>query len=183
MGEPSAEALGMARELYGNDEAALAAALQRFMDVVEKTEALADKQHQELKRIVEPWERAKRQYEAGAAVVLGFKERAEKAEARARIWKASAKHHRRYGYAADAAEEAATARLAELVLKLEGWRQTFGREHINVITGKDVRAALSVLIAEYEGGESGGLCEHEQARKNCPACIYKRDKAEGGEHG
>jgi hypothetical protein len=87
--KPSEEALAMARELYaqfehaddGNDVAALAAALQRFMDVVEKAEALADKQHQALQRIVEPWERAKRQYEAGAAVVLGFKERAEKAEA------------------------------------------------------------------------------------------------------
>jgi hypothetical protein len=51
--------------------------------------------------------------------------------------------------------EKAEARLAELVLKLEGWRQTFGRERINVIAGKDVRAALSVLIAEYEGGEHG----------------------------
>ena len=89
MTEPSEEALAIARELYarfehagnGNDEAALAAALQRFMDVVEKAEALADKQHQALTRIVEPWERAKREYEAGAAVVLGFKERAEKAEA------------------------------------------------------------------------------------------------------
>jgi endogenous inhibitor of DNA gyrase (YacG/DUF329 family) len=36
------------------------------------------------------------------------------------------------------------------------------------------------LVVKHEGGESGGLCEHEQSRMNCPACIAKH---EGGEHG
>jgi len=121
MGEPSAEALGMARELYGNDEAALAAALQRFMDVVEKAEALADKQHQALKGIVEPWERAKRQCEAGAAVVLGFKERAEKAEAD----RDEADRCLRIAAQASAKERAraekAEASKAELIFAIEEW--------------------------------------------------------------
>jgi len=103
----------MARELYaqfehaenGNDEAALAAALQRFMDVVERDALALD-------------------YADAHADVL---ERAEQAE----------------------------ARLAELVRRLDNWRDTIEGERINVITGRNVRAALSVLIAEYEGGEHG----------------------------
>jgi len=88
--KPSEDALDMARELYaqfehadnGNDERALAAAFQRLMDHIDKVEALADKQHGALKEALERWEQAKRRYDAAGAVVLGFKERAEKAEAK-----------------------------------------------------------------------------------------------------
>lgn len=77
MSKPSEDALAMARELYarfehadnGNDEAALAAALQRFMDLVEKAEALADKQNGALKEALERWEQARRRYDAAGAVV------------------------------------------------------------------------------------------------------------------
>lgn len=153
MSEPSEDALAMARELYarfehadnGNDERALAAALQRFMDVVEKAEALADKQHQALKGIVEPWERAKRQYEAGAAVALGFKERAEKAEAD----RDEADRCLRVAAQASASHQTALrkaeARLAELVSDVRAWWYDAPP------CGKQ----LMRILDEYEGGEHG----------------------------
>lgn len=59
----------------------LIATVRELQGMLVTAEALADKAVHALKGILEPWERAKRQHEAGAAVVLGFKERAEKAEA------------------------------------------------------------------------------------------------------
>lgn len=59
----------------------LIATVRELQGMLVTAEALADKAVHALKGILEPWERAKRQYEAGAAVVLGFKERAEKADA------------------------------------------------------------------------------------------------------
>jgi len=122
MGEISEEALDMARSLYaqyehadnGNDEVALASAFQALMDHIEKVEAFADKQNHALKELVERWEQAKRKYEAGVAVVLGFKERAEKAERQLeaeREWFACSQR----GLAE------ANARLADLVRGVREW--------------------------------------------------------------
>lgn len=153
MSEPSEDALAMARELYaqfehadnGNDERALAAAFQRLMDHIDKVEALADKQNVALKEALERWEQARRRYDAAGAVVLGFKERAEKVEADRdeadrclRIaTQASANHH--------ASLLKAEARLAELVRAVRAWWYDAPP------CGKQ----LMRILDEYEGGEHG----------------------------
>jgi predicted nucleic acid-binding Zn-ribbon protein len=165
--EPSEEALAIARELYarfehadnGNDERALAAAFQRLMDHIDKVEALADKQNGALKEALERWEQAKRRYDAAGAVVIGFKERAEKAEAELAAeveahrvtrenWELEKRAHERNwlqkkGWIERA--EKANARLAELVLEVRGLEQR----------GWWSRHDLQTILAKYDGGEHG----------------------------
>jgi chromosome segregation ATPase len=172
--EPSEDALAMAREHAdnGNDERALAAAFQRLMDHIDKVEALADKQHGALKEALERWEQAKRRYDAAGAVVLGFKERAEKAEAkladalvrslkliderdtlRVRLAVADDRAERAERVLADEREwyavasrdlAEANARLAELVREVREWNSDYHGD-----------ALLGVILAKHEGGEHG----------------------------